>query len=74
MLFNDSVAECTGLPVIHWNFDENKVNRALHDIVDDAAFYIGATVNPQRRVLGGESHPANANCTNSASFKISQGL
>ena len=55
MLFNDSVAECKGLPVTHWNFDENKVHRALHDLVDDAAFYIGATVNPRRRYLGGES-------------------
>ena len=55
MLFSASVAECKGLPVEHWNFDEGKVHHPLHDLVDGAAFYIGATVNPQRRFLGGQS-------------------
>ena len=55
MLFSASVAECKGLPVEHWNFDEGKVHHPLHDLVDGAAFYIGATVNPRRRFLGGQS-------------------
>ena len=55
MLFSASVAECKGLLVEHWNFDEGKVHHPLHDLVDGAAFYIGATVNPRRRFLGGQS-------------------
>ena len=55
MLFSASVAECKGLPVEHWNFDEGKVHHSVHDLVDGAAFYIGATVNPRRRFLGGQS-------------------
>ena len=55
MLFSASVAECKGLPVEHWNFDEGKVHHSVHGLVDGAAFYIGATVNPRRRFLGGRS-------------------
>ena len=67
-LFNNSVAECEGLPVQHWNYDENKVHRALRALVDDsnAAFYVGATVKPRRRFLGGESRgdlmPGHCQC------------
>ena len=48
-----------GLPVEHWNYDENKVGCALHAIVgkdgSPSAFYVGATTNARRRFLGGWS-------------------
>ena len=59
MLFDRSIAECEGLPVEHWNYDEAKVYDALREVLAkhsyQSSFYIGATTDVRRRYLGGES-------------------
>ena len=58
-LFDRSIADCSGLPVEHWNYDEAKIHDALRQVLAKhsylSAFYIGATTDVQRRYLGGES-------------------
>ena len=59
ILFDQSIAECRGLPVEHCNYDESKVNCALQEVLAkhayQSAFYIGATINVRRRYLGSKS-------------------
>ena len=58
ILFNRSIAECAGLPVEHWNYDEATIYHALREVLAkhsyQSSFYIGATTDVQRRYLGGE--------------------